>query len=212
MAAGVPRFYVDPDLEPSVGVTVLLARHGSHDELGRVLSGRSDIGLNEAGHAEAARLADRLAGTPLAAIHSSPRRRARQTADAVARLRHMGVNATDALDEIDFGGWCGRSFASLYDEPDWRHWNDARSKVRAPGGETMAEATGRALSLLETLGPEGATHLCVSHCDVIRGVVARCLGLDADRLLGFDVDPGSLSAIAFHAEGARVLCLNEQPR
>ena len=195
-----------------MGVTVLLARHGSHAEVGRVLSGRSEIALDATGRIEAARLAARLSGTKLSAIYSSPRRRARETADAVASRTGIAVATSDALDEIDFGDWSGRSFAALASDPAWHRWNEARSGARAPGGEAMAEATGRALSHIETIGPDGAALLCVSHCDVIRGVVAHYLGLSADRLLSFDIAPGSLSELALWPGGGRVVSLNERPR
>ena len=49
----------------------------------------------------------------------------------------------------------------------------------------------------------------VSHCDVIRAVIARVLGLSLDRLLAFETDPASLSRIEVGNWGARLLSLNE---
>jgi broad specificity phosphatase PhoE len=194
-----------------LSATVFLARHASHDEVGRVLSGRSDIALNAAGRAEAARLADRLAGVSIAAIHSSPRRRARETANIVAEHHGLPVNNADALDEIDFGAWIGRSFADLDGDPAWARWNVARGSAATPGGEDMAAATVRAVRHIEDVAGEQPV-LCVSHCDIIRGVVAHYLGLDADRMLGFDVDPGSLTELALYGNGdGRVVMLNERP-
>ncbi len=194
-----------------MAVTVLLARHGSHGEIGHVLSGRSDIALSDTGRAEAARLAARLAGVTLGAVHSSPRRRATETAAAVAEGRDLDVLCVDALDEIDFGGWSGRSFAALEDEAEWLRWNAARGSAAIPGGETMIAASRRAVRHIDELGPDGATILCVSHCDVIRGVVAHYLGLALDRILSFDIDPGSLSALAIWPGGGRVASLKERP-
>jgi len=195
-----------------LSATVLLARHGSHDEVGAVLSGRSEIALNAAGRAEAERLAERLAETPLTAIHSSPRRRTRETAEIVAARHGLAVQLIDALDEIDFGDWAGRSFASLDGDPDWVRWNDARGTAPTPGGETMAAAAARAAHHVAGLEDEGGTILCVSHCDVIRGVVADYLGLDLDRLLTFDCAPGSLTTLALADGRGRIVTLNEVPR
>jgi broad specificity phosphatase PhoE len=195
-----------------LSATVLLARHGSHDEVGAVLSGRSEIALNAAGRAEAERLAERLASTPLTAIHSSPRRRTRETAKIVAARHGLTVQLIDALDEIDFGDWAGRSFASLDGDPDWTRWNDARGTAPTPGGETMAAVAARAAHHIASLEDEGGTILCVSHCDVIRGAVADCLGLDLDRLLMFDCAPGSLTTLALANGRGRIVTLNEVPR
>lgn len=193
-----------------MSATVLLARHASHDEVGRVLSGRSDIAINQSGRAEAARLASRLAGVPLAAIHSSPRRRASETARIVAERNGAPLLEADALDEIDFGAWTGRSFAALAGDPAWDRWNAARGSAAVPGGEDMGMATARAVRHIEAAAGYRPI-LCVSHCDIIRGVVAHYLGLEADRLLGFDVDPASLTTLSLHGDGTgRVVALNER--
>lgn len=189
---------------------MLLARHGSHAEVGTVLSGRSEIGLSDRGRAEAARLADRLSGTALAAVQSSPRRRARETAEIVADGRGLTVEIVDALDEIDFGDWSGRSFAALGDDPAWRAWNAARATSATPAGETMASATARAVRHIQAIDGASGPVLCVSHCDVIRGVVAHYLGLGFDSLFAFDIDPASLTTLALHDGAPRVVALNER--
>lgn len=190
---------------------VHLVRHGAHGDFGQVLSGRSDrAGLTALGRAQAGWAAAHLSrGEPVAAIHCSPRLRTRQTAAIIGD--HLGVPVTvaAALDEIDFGDWTGCSFAALADEPEWHRWNKARATSRPPGGENMAAATGRAVAHLETLAAGGGRVLCVSHCDVIRGIVAHYLGLGFDRLLAFDVDPGSVSTLLIGDWGARLLKLNE---
>jgi broad specificity phosphatase PhoE len=193
-----------------LSATVFLVRHASHDEVGRVLTGRSDIAINAVGRAEAVWLADRLAGVPIAAIHSSPRRRARETADVVAERHGLPVTNADALDEIDFGAWMGQAFSDLDGDPAWARWNVARGTAVTPGGEDMGAATARAVSHIEQVAGEQPV-LCVSHCDIIRGVVAHYLGLDADRLLGFDIDPASLTELALYGDGGgRVVTLNER--
>jgi broad specificity phosphatase PhoE len=207
----VASFYVEAFLfvRSRVSAAILLARHGSHAEVGSVLSGRSEIPLSAAGLAEAHRLADRLGDVPLAAIHSSPRRRTRETAQIVADRHDIDVTIIDALDEIDFGDWTGQSFAALDRDPRWQRWNEARESGAAPGGETMAAATARATDHLTRIVADGPI-LCVTHCDIIRGVVAHVLGLHPDRLLSFDCDPASLTTLALWNGGGRVVALNER--
>lgn len=189
----------------------MLARHGTHAEVGHVLSGRSEIGLGMRGHAEAAALARRLADVPLASIHASPRRRTVETARVVANGRDIAMQVAPALDEIDFGAFTGRSFAALDDDPAWRRWNAERGSARCPGGETMAEAVARAWHYLDALTIQDTPALCVTHCDVIRGLVAQLLGIDANRMFAFDCDPGSITTIAIEGAGARLMTLNERP-
>jgi ribonuclease H / adenosylcobalamin/alpha-ribazole phosphatase len=188
--------------------TVLLARHGTHAEVGQVLSGRSEIGLDERGRAEAAALARWIGDRPLAAVHTSPRRRTHETAAVLGRP----LITAPALDEVDFGRFTGQTFAALESDGDWTRWNAERDTARCPGGETMMEATARALNYLWALPENEAPTLCVTHCDVIRGVVARLLDLPFARMFQLGCDPGSVTTIALSAGDTRVIALNERPR
>jgi len=209
---GLPAFR---DQVRKVGVTaqILLIRHAAHGQIGAVLSGRTpDLALSAEGREQAEALAARLAQTPLAAIQSSPEQRAQETALALA-APHAGlvVETVPALDEVDFGAWQGRAFAELAGDPLWERWNSERGSAGTPGGETMAAAQERAWDhVVETaLARSGETLAMVSHCDVIRAVIARVLGLSLDRLLAFEIDPASLSRIEVGNWGARLLSLNE---
>lgn len=187
-----------------------LVRHGSHDELGRVLSGRtSDVALNDAGRDEAWALAGAVASAGIAGVLSSPRRRTVETAAILGSGLGLSPQIDPALDEIDFGAWSGRDFADL-SGAEWDLWNTARGTAPTPGGETMAQAVARAAALIDRLGAEGGEPvLCVSHCDVIRGVVARVLGLGLDNILRFEIGPASVSWVLSHGQGAaQVLTLN----
>lgn len=186
-------------------------RHCAHDDLGLVLTGRGDgSGLTAAGRAAAAAVADRLPPLGIVAIHASPRLRAQQTAAIVGARLGLPVETVDALDEIDFGAWTGRRFDALADDPAWQQWNGQRSTARTPGGETMAAGVARAFAHVEAVAAAhpGRAVLCVSHADVIRGVVARVLGLGLDDLLRFDIDPGSVSTLVVGGWGGRVAGLN----
>jgi broad specificity phosphatase PhoE len=76
----------------------------------------------------------------------------------------------------------------------------------------MAEAAERAAAALAQLAAAhpGEVIAAVSHCDIIRGVIAVHLGLPLDNLLRFDVDPASVSRIAVGDWGARVMSVNER--
>ncbi len=188
---------------------ILLARHARHAEIGRVLSGRSELALDVAGEAQAEQLGTLLAGLPLTAIWSSPRRRCRQTAVAVAAHHQLPVVARDELDEIDFGRWAAQPFAQLNHDVDWQRWNVTRGSAATPAGETMTKVIDRAMTAIRSSAISGI-ELFVTHCDVIRGVVARVVGLDLNRILSFDIDCASLTTL--HADNGylRLIALNER--
>lgn len=188
-----------------------LVRHGAHADAGRVLTGRGgDDGLAPAGAAQAAWAADRLAAQSIVRVETSPQRRTRETADVIAAACGVQPIVAARLDELDYGRWTGRVIAELEGDPDWAHWNVARSQARTPGGERMTDAVARAVTHLDALGAEdwpGAI-VCVSHSDIIRGVVAHYLGLSLDRMLAFDVDPGSITSLVVGDWGGQLLSLN----
>ncbi|EYD76967.1 putative phosphoglycerate mutase protein [Rubellimicrobium mesophilum DSM 19309] len=156
-------------------------------------------------------LGRRLVGETLTEIQTSPRERARATAEAVAQATGTPIIVSDALDEIDFGAWTGVEFASLDGQPQWDAWNASRSTARTPGGESMGEAADRIAAHVDGLAAArpGERIALVTHCDMIRALVARTLGLPLDNLLRFEIAPASLSRIEAGSWGARVLSLNE---
>lgn len=191
--------------------TFFLVRHAAHDRLDRVLCGRMPgVILGETGRAQAQGLADRLAGEGIDAVYTSPLERARMTAEPIAQRLGREARVLDALNELDLGDWSGREFSDLHDDPVWSAWNTARHVTRPPGGETMLEAQARVLGGLERLRAEhGEARLAlVSHADIVKAVLAFCLGLSLDGLQRFEVGPASVSTVVVGAWGAKVLAMN----
>ncbi len=141
-------------------------------------------------------------------MHASPRGRAQQTAAAI----RSDVVTADALDEVDFGEWTGLRYDALKGNTAWDRWNSERSTAQVPGGESMAEAQERAVAHVQQVAREFAGRMValVSHCDIIRAVVAWVLGLSLNRILSFDVDPASVTHIVVGEWGARLVRLNER--
>jgi probable phosphoglycerate mutase len=195
-----------------VTATILLVRHAAHSHLGSVLSGRTPgIPLSDEGQLEAAALARRLCGCKLDAIHASPVQRAQETAQALARQSGLSVETVPMLDELDFGDWAGRGFGELDEDPRWHSWNNDRATATAPNGETMGEAQYRAWVHVDRTATAlpGQTIAMITHCDIIRAVIARILGLSLDHIHRFDIAPASVSRLVVGSWGARVLSLNE---
>ena len=193
--------------------TVFLIRHAAHGHLENTLTGRmEEVELTAEGMRQAERLGERLKKLPLMAVHSSPSLRAQQTAQAIARAHRLEVQTVDWLAEIDFGAWTGRSFAELDADPRWRNWNEQRGTAAAPDGETMLAVQERAWRHVAETAPKvgEAMGAMVSHCDVIRAVIAKALGLTLNNLLRFDIAPASVSKLAVGSWGETVISINEQ--
>jgi broad specificity phosphatase PhoE len=183
------------------------------DPVGHAIAGRTPgIGLNEEGHAQAARLGAWLREVPLAAVYTSPLQRARETASYVADAHGLQPVDAGGLVELDFGEWAGSSIAALDGLDDWYDFNVLRSVTRAPGGELMLEAQARAVAtVLELVGRHaGASFAVVTHADVIRAVLCHFLGMPMDNLLRLDVAPASTSTVAFDGRRPRLTGFNRE--
>lgn len=192
--------------------TFLLARHAAHDWVGRGIAGRMPhVSLNDEGRRQALELVGRLHGIPLDAIVCSPQPRTRQTAEPLAVARGLAIEVHAGFDEVDMGDWVGMSFRALEAlGAPWRDWCERRASAHPPGGEAFVEVPRRALAALEDLriAHPGGTVLVVSHGDVIKAVVARCLRMSLDDLETFDIAPASVSVIAAGKQSMQLRLLN----
>ncbi len=187
---------------------VLLVRHAAHGDVGQILTGRlPGRDLTPAGRAQAERLADRLATTPISRVLASPRARTQQTAAAVAARHGIAVETEDALDEIDFGSWAGCRFEQLDADPAWRAWNATRGLATTPAGDTMLAVQHRTRALIRGLA--GERIVLVTHADVIRAIVADHLGLAVDNWARLEISPASVTTLAIGTASATLLGLNE---
>jgi len=196
-----------------------LVRHASHDRVGRVLVGRGPASLSAWGRREAEVVAATLAGlgTPasgaglrLAAVVSSPRERARQTADAIAARSGLTVIEDPGLDELDFGAWTGAAFDALHDDPCWQAFNTFRGFAPIPGGETMLAVQARAVASvlrLRAAWPDAALAL-VSHADVLKAILAHFLGMPLDLMRRIELAPASRSELVVYEQDALVRAIN----
>jgi broad specificity phosphatase PhoE len=156
---------------------ILLARHGQTTEnaAGRIL-GRRDPPLSAAGRAEAAALADAVAGEGLQALWTSPLLRARQTAAIVGERIGLEAVVLDSLIESRRGAWEGMSYDDLArGSPDLLASFEAGERTFAfPGGETMEDQIARTRTALDAIraGPQPA--LVVAHAGTIRAALALC--------------------------------------
>jgi probable phosphomutase (TIGR03848 family) len=193
--------------------TVLLVRHGLTALTGPVLAGRTPgVELDERGRAQAAAVAQRLAGVALQAIVSSPLDRCRQTAEVIAAGRE--VFAEPRLIECGYGDWTGQEIKKLAKDPLWKVVQAHPSAVTFPGegGEAMRDAQVRAVDAVRSwntkLGAD-ATWLACSHADIIKAVVADALGMHLDTFQRIVIDPCSVTVISYTSLRPFVVRVND---
>jgi broad specificity phosphatase PhoE len=188
--------------------TILLARHGETDwNRDLRFQGHADPVLNDAGRAQAAELSSALADEALAAVYSSPLRRAFETARTVAAGHGLEPVAVEALREVDVGSWQGLTRAEVEERfpEQYARWLD-----HAQGwedGETYEEMGERVVTALLELATahQGERILAVTHGGPIRAALAFADGTShADaRRLGPTIS--NIFLAEFAVESARLL-------
>jgi probable phosphoglycerate mutase len=186
--------------------TTLLLRHGETPlSAERRFAGRGDIPLTETGRRQAAAAAARLAARGgIDVIVSSPLRRTRRTAEAVAEATGAPVVVDDDLAETDFGKWEGLSFAEAgaQDPDEMRAWMGA-ADAAPPGGESFATVGRRVIAALDRLlaaYPE-QTVVVVSHVTPIKTLLCRALLAPPAALFRIHLDVASLCEVDWFADG-----------
>lgn len=191
--------------------TFLLIRHGVTDITGRILTGRTPgFHLNEAGRKQAYAVSERLAGSNITGIYSSPIERTIETATPLAARLGREIQTCEAFTEVDFGAWTGENFADLQATEEWRLFNRFRSSIRPPSGESILDLQQRTvpeLDRLRRLHPQ-QTIAIFSHGDPIRATLLHYLGMPGDFLHRLDISPASVSIVEVHDTGPRVLAVN----
>lgn len=179
---------------------LVLVRHAEPTEEARGRCyGRLDVELSERGRAQCEQLAATLSEVPVAAVVSSPRLRARDTARAIAERHGLDVSVLEELRELDFGELEGHTYEEIASShPDlYARWMRAPTTVRFPGGEGYADLHARAVAVVSRLRATYAGQLvvAVTHAGVVRAVLAEALGMPHDRIFRLAVDTASVTRL-----------------
>ena len=168
-----------------------LARHGATEwSLNGRHTSTTDLPLLPEGEQGARDLAPRLAGNDFSLVLTSPRQRARRTAE-LAGFPQAEVD--DDLVEWAYGDYEGITTPQIREcDPAWTIWDGV-----TPGGETAEQVTARLDRLIARVRSVEGTVLVFSHGHCLRALAARWLGLPVrdGRLL--KLDTSTLSVLGY---------------
>jgi len=167
-----------------------LVRHGATEwsTAGKHTS-TTDLPLLPEGEEDARALAPRLAGASFDLVLTSPRLRARRTAELAG---FPDAEVCDDLVEWAYGDYEGITTAEIRrtTDPTWSIWTG-----HTPGGEPAEAVTERLDRLVERLrGVEGSV-LLFGHGHALRALTARWLGLPVSEGRLLKLDTGTLSVL-----------------
>ncbi len=194
---------------------IVLLRHAhSVANEKNLLAGRTPgISLSETGKEQAKDLIARIGTTQFDEIAISPLQRCRETIDpwlATTGTKNPIV-VDESVSEVDYGSWSGKTLASLRRKSQWKVVQDFPSQMIFPEGESLLEMQGRALSgfyRLNAVKGKGP-RLLVSHGDVIKSIVAHCLGMHLDQFQRLVIEPASLTIIDTDSGVSRLVRFND---
>jgi broad specificity phosphatase PhoE len=150
---------------------IYLARHGQTAyNLERRFQGQLPVPLDDTGRAQASELAKRAAEHDFAVMWCSPLKRARETADIVARHLDLEPREDKRLMETNAGDWTDRTFAEVEAEtPDQlARFLGGDPTFAFPGGESFAQQGVRVAAALYDIKHAETPALVVCHGVVIR--------------------------------------------
>ena len=188
---------------------IVLVRHGRTEANARgLLLGRADPELDEAGRAQAVRLAAVLAPLDVARVVASPLTRCHQTAQAIvggaiAARRAAGaetssvptVEVDERWIELDYGAFDGLTGGDVPDAT-WAAWRE--DVTWAPeGGESLAALGKRVRAACADLAADAHDRdvVVVTHVSPVKAAVAWALGVGDEVAWRLWVAPASISRI-----------------
>jgi probable phosphoglycerate mutase len=153
----------------------------------------TDLPLLSEGEEVARGLVDRLAGVDFAQVLTSPRTRARRTAEL--------AGFPDAVVDEDLAEWAYGDYEGITTEeirrrdPGWTIWSHP-----TPDGETADQVQTRLDRVVERARAADGRTLVFGHGHALRGLAARWLGLPVTDGRHFQLDTATLSVLAFERE------------
>jgi 2,3-bisphosphoglycerate-dependent phosphoglycerate mutase len=187
-----------------------IVRHGETDwNAARRIQGHVDIPLNVVGHSQAAATAHGIVGEKFAAIYSSDLIRTMQTANTLAGIAGVQVQAEPGLRERHFGRMQGMTYEEIQAQDVVEA---ARFRQRDPyydfgGGETLIAFADRIHATVERLATThpGQTLLLVTHGGVLDIIHRRISGRGLSAPRDFTVPNAALNWIEIDPKGWRLL-------
>ncbi len=191
--------------------SVYLVRHGqtawNKEEIFR---GRTDVPLDETGQKQAALAGQYFREMEIHAIYSSPLARARETAQAIARILNLKVEPLEAMIDMSFGKWEGHAHQEIrkIDSETYRQWVESPHLAKLPGGESLDDVSTRSMAALEELvrNHVGKNLVLVSHRVICKVLICGILGLDNSHFWQISQDATAINLIQYR-NGKYILSL-----
>lgn len=178
-------------------------RHGETEwSAGGRHTGLTDVALNSRGESEAAQVRGTLDEWSFSTVYSSPLVRAEHTATIAGFDPILDSN----LVEWDYGDFEGLTNDEIVaSRPGWSKWVGP-----VDGGEEVGDVGVRADRFIDQLGSDDGDVLVFAHGHFLSVLVARWLGLSADRGRLFPMKTATASVLSMKRADRVLVLLNHR--
>jgi len=179
-----------------------IVRHGQTQwsQEGRYTS-VTEVGLTPEGRAQAEALGRRLDPSEFDIVLTSPRQRARETAEAAG----FSAEVDEDLAEWFYGDLEGQTIKQIRDfRPGWQIWTST-----VPNGEQKFQVAVRAGRFVEKIQNSGVDKvICFTHGHISRAIALSWIGLEVMHGGSFPLAVGSLSILGYDDRNPAILAWN----
>jgi len=193
---------------------IILVRHGQTEwNRQERFRGWVDIDLDETGLRQAEVAAPRIAQWEVAAIYSSPLRRAMATAQIIASRLGLPVVPLEGVTDMNFGIWQGLSIGEVKENyPELLDlWRYSPHRLEIPQGESLEDVRKRAVATIDDLAErhESSIIALVTHRVVCKVLLCHLLGLDNSHFWQIEQDTTAINLFEIREGKATVTLLND---
>ena len=161
----------------------------------------TDLPLTQEGVAVAGKLGDRLAGHEFSLVLTSPRERARRTAELAG---FPDAELDEDLVEWGYGDYEGITTVEIRKSvPGWTVWTHG-----APGGETAHQVTERLDRVVARVRERGGRTLVFGHGHALRALAARWIEQPVDEGRFLRLDTATICTLGYERETPVILQWN----
>ena len=187
----------------------IFIRHGETDfNRQQRFQGQVDVPLNASGHAQAARLAQRLAHETVDGFVCSDLLRTRETAAPLAAAWRMTPQLDKAFREQSFGVLEGLDVPTIKTRHAdlWAQWLEHRADFRLPQGESLREFHARVLQAVRDLARrhEMRKLAIVTHDGVLDMLWRTAHGVPLDGLRGCEIPNTGINRVRWRDDALHI--------
>jgi broad specificity phosphatase PhoE len=177
------------------------SRSGQHTSV-------TDLPLTEKGEEQSRSLLGHLEPAAFGLVLSSPRQRARRSAELAGFVDAYAPEIDENLAEWSYGDYEGLTREQIQEtDPDWSIWSGP-----TPGGETAAEVSARVTKVIErVMAAQVEQAICFAHGHSLRALAMCWLDLELTRGASFELDTATISVLSDEKDGRGLESWNARP-